>query len=163
MKIIHRAGRVHSNVDPISRLKRRIPFYDSPNYINDPIVELNPQEPIDFYEKYRNKFESMTYYILKSIGSPNTTTVTISKDSISLSYTTSTSLQTLIYMSPEEIIQFVIRYNKDSHFSEVLKASGEINSKFPQYTTRKDAIILFNTYTRSITIYFPTPIKLQIF
>ncbi len=162
MKIIHRAGRVHSNVDPISRLKRRIPFYDSPNYINDPIVELNPQEPIDFYEKYRNKFESMTYYILKSIGSPNTTTVTISKDSISLSYTTSTSLQTLIYMSPEEVIQFVKGYNKDSHFSEVLKASGEINSKFPQYTTREDGIILFNNWTGYSRICVPKSMKFEI-
>ena len=30
LKIVHRAGRVHSNVNPLSRLRRRIPFYDAP-------------------------------------------------------------------------------------------------------------------------------------
>lgn len=30
LDIIHRAGRVHSNVDPISRLRRRIPFFEAP-------------------------------------------------------------------------------------------------------------------------------------
>jgi hypothetical protein len=30
LDVVHRAGRVHSNVDPISRLRRRIPFFESP-------------------------------------------------------------------------------------------------------------------------------------
>ena len=30
LQIVHRAGRVHSNVDPISRLRRRVPFMKSP-------------------------------------------------------------------------------------------------------------------------------------
>jgi hypothetical protein len=30
LEVEHRPGRVHSNVDPISRLRRRIPFYESP-------------------------------------------------------------------------------------------------------------------------------------
>ena len=30
LHIVHRVGRVHSNVDPISRLHRRVPFFHSP-------------------------------------------------------------------------------------------------------------------------------------
>ncbi len=30
VRIVHRAGRVHSNVDPISRLRRRIPYQNGP-------------------------------------------------------------------------------------------------------------------------------------
>ena len=30
MQIIHRAGRIRSNVDPISRLRHRIPIQDGP-------------------------------------------------------------------------------------------------------------------------------------
>jgi Reverse transcriptase (RNA-dependent DNA polymerase)/RNase H-like domain found in reverse transcriptase/Aspartyl protease len=30
LNIVHRAGRVHSNVDPLSRMKRNIPFFESP-------------------------------------------------------------------------------------------------------------------------------------
>ena len=61
LKIVHRAGRVHSNVDPLSRLRRRIPFYDAPHYNNDPQIELNSSQVLDYYEKYREKVESMTY------------------------------------------------------------------------------------------------------
>ena len=38
LRIIHRAGRVHSNVDPISRLRRQIPFQEEPT--------LDPTKPI---------------------------------------------------------------------------------------------------------------------
>ena len=30
VRIVHRAGRVHSNVDPISRLRRRVPYQNGP-------------------------------------------------------------------------------------------------------------------------------------
>src|SRR5260370_21855398 len=65
-------------------------------------------------------------------------------------------------MRAEEGIQFVKGYNKDSHFSEVLKASGEINSKFPQYTTREDGIILFNNWTGYSRICVPKSMKFEI-
>ena len=52
LKIVHRAGRVHSNVDPLSRLRRRIPFYNAPHYDNDPQIKLNSSQILDYYEKY---------------------------------------------------------------------------------------------------------------
>jgi hypothetical protein len=30
LNIVHRAGRTHSNVDPLSHMKRNIPFFESP-------------------------------------------------------------------------------------------------------------------------------------
>ena len=52
LKIIHGPGRVHTNVDPLSRLNRFIPFYDAPHYNNDPQIELNSSQVVDFYQKY---------------------------------------------------------------------------------------------------------------
>ena len=40
LKITHRAGRVHSNVDPLSHLQRRIPFLKQPAS-NDPDIDLS--------------------------------------------------------------------------------------------------------------------------
>jgi hypothetical protein len=38
LDIVHRAGRVHSNVDPISRLRRRVPFFEAP--LTDPTEHI---------------------------------------------------------------------------------------------------------------------------
>jgi hypothetical protein len=40
MKIVHRAGRVHSNVDPISRLRRRVPIDNGPMNEDSPAGNL---------------------------------------------------------------------------------------------------------------------------
>ncbi|EUC56265.1 Ty3/Gypsy polyprotein/retrotransposon, putative [Rhizoctonia solani AG-3 Rhs1AP] len=44
MKFVHRAGRVHSNVDPISRLRRRIPNQDGPLPDESLALKLTPGE-----------------------------------------------------------------------------------------------------------------------
>ena len=47
LQIIHHAGKVHSNVDPISRLQRRIPYQDSPNVTNiTPIPSSSTEDPL---------------------------------------------------------------------------------------------------------------------
>ncbi|KIM23741.1 hypothetical protein M408DRAFT_27694 [Serendipita vermifera MAFF 305830] len=44
LKIVHRAGRVHSNIDPLSRLTRLPPPYDAPIDMIDAAIKLNEQE-----------------------------------------------------------------------------------------------------------------------
>lgn len=61
LRIVHRAGRVHSNVDPISRLRRRIPHQDGPR--NDNLDHLDIQTPenkevlVDMYRTLGEQFE----------------------------------------------------------------------------------------------------------
>ena len=57
LKIVHRAGRVHSNVDPLSRLEQRIPFFDQPAS-NDPDINLSQEKDIDFYSRMKRKFDT---------------------------------------------------------------------------------------------------------
>lgn len=49
LEILHRAGKVHSNVDPISRLRRRVPHFESP--VNDGIEHVE----VDLSSKAANE------------------------------------------------------------------------------------------------------------
>src|SRR6266516_2351479 len=60
MKIIHCAGRVHSNVDPISRLRRRIPLQEGPVSDDTPHLVMNNEDsPIkSLYKEIGDRFEA---------------------------------------------------------------------------------------------------------
>ena len=60
LKIVHCAGQVHSNVDPISRLKRRVLIEQGPATDHIKFVELNPQQDLlkDMYTELGPKFEA---------------------------------------------------------------------------------------------------------
>jgi hypothetical protein len=59
MKIVHRAGRVHSNVNPISRLRRRIPLQDGPLADSSkPLVLKAEDDPLkNLYQEIGDRFE----------------------------------------------------------------------------------------------------------
>src|SRR5436305_84072 len=60
MKIIHHAGRVHSNINPISRLRRRIPIHEGPVCNETPhVVMTNEDSPIkSLYKEIGERFEA---------------------------------------------------------------------------------------------------------
>jgi hypothetical protein len=145
LKIVHRAGRVHSNVDPISGLHRRIPFYESPNFLNDPQIELNANQSMDFYEKYHHKVESMAYRI--ALEQQDSVLQTEIQNEYKVTYNTSTRMETNLWFDKEELKEWIGAYEKDDHYSEVLTALGTTSTKFPQYTLREDGIIMFNNWT----------------
>ena len=63
MVIVHRAGRVHSNVDPISRLERRIPKFNSPIDDKDLNIDLSKEGDINFYEKINETLKIKPKYL----------------------------------------------------------------------------------------------------
>ena len=42
LRIVHHAGRVHSNVDPISQLRRQVPFQSGPSENATKYIILDP-------------------------------------------------------------------------------------------------------------------------
>ena len=62
LKIVHRAGQVHSNVDPLSRLQRRIPSFEQPAS-NDPDIDLSQEKELNFYGRMKQKFHPITIEI----------------------------------------------------------------------------------------------------
>ena len=146
--------RVHSNVDPISRLHRRIPFFHSPEFSNDPMIELNSSQNIDFYEKYQHKVESMAYKIaLNDLDCVLSTHIQLEENAVV--YTTSTRMETQLYFNQKELKEWVNAYEKDPHFSQVLEAMGTTSTKFPQYTLRDDGIITFSNWSGYSRVYVP--------
>ncbi len=69
VKIIHRAGRVHSNVDPISRLQRRIPYQNGPTddkSIPVPLRFEGEEETLrDMFSEIEPQFEARVLMIAK--------------------------------------------------------------------------------------------------
>ena len=157
LKIIRRAGRVHSNVDPISRLHRKIPFYESPDFLNEPQIELNTSQNIDFYEKYRHKVESMAYRIALELSN-DIVTMDIRRDSYMVTYHTSNKMETQLYFNKDDLKLWLDVYEKDEHFSEALKSIGTTSTRFSPYTLREDGIVMFNNWSGYSRVCVPKPL-----
>ena len=59
LRIVHRAGRVHSNVDPISQLQRQVPFQSGPLEDATKHIILDPgEDPLkNMYDALGGEFE----------------------------------------------------------------------------------------------------------
>jgi deoxyuridine 5'-triphosphate nucleotidohydrolase len=137
LKIVHRAGKVHSNVDPLSRCRRRIPFYDQPAS-NDPAVDLSQERDMDFYGRMRRKFETRASALFSSLSpTPEVeTTVTIGDLPEPIAYSASTKVETHIHVDPSEISKILQGYKDDPFIMQTLqkleKGESSTFSKTPE-------------------------------
>ena len=72
LQIVHRAGHIHSNVDPISRLCQRIPYQQGPMVDATQHISLElSEDPLkDMYSKLGEKFkEKLLNVALKFVNS----------------------------------------------------------------------------------------------
>lgn len=177
MKIIHRAGRVHSNVDPISRLRRRISFQDGPT--------LDPTEPIqlasiaedplkNMYSELGDRFEEKllkvaSKHALSWLDDQSATYSAIqiqdpSKDKDA--YLTSSYHSLVIGFSDKEYEKWKAAYHQDKHFSEVLKAIKDTKDwakpLYPQYYLREDGLLMFEDGTTNTRVCVPEDLQIEI-
>ena len=140
LKIVHRAGRVHSNVDPLSRLERRIPFFDQPAS-NDPDINLTQEKDIDFYGRMKRKFETRASTLFALMNDYMKTQITVALPADhpleSLCHHTATMVESLIHIDSKEIQTIIDGYQEDTYFKN-------INKLFP-----KEAPFVFKSYHRS--------------
>jgi len=145
LKIVHRAGQVHSNVDPISRLQRRIPFFDQPAS-NDPVVDPSQEKDIDFYGRMRRKFKTRAVVFFSKLHPPIIQNYNIplsnTFSSISLPYQTSRRIETHLHINPLEIKSLQEEYSKDPYFSNILEELSNSES-FKGFHLSPDQLILF--------------------
>jgi hypothetical protein len=141
LKIVHWVGRVHSNVDPLSRLRRRIPFYDQPA-ANDPAVDLSQEKDIDFYRRMRRKFNTRASALFASLSPTNATEVILSDPDLPdpIAYRTSTIVETLIHIDPEEISRILHGYKDDpamiSIHNKLEKSGSDTSATFSRTSDR---------------------------
>lgn len=175
LKIIHRAGRVHSNVDPISRLRRRIPFQDGPT--------LDPTEPIqlansledplkDMYQELGDRFEEKLLQVASKhavslLEEQSETRSTLEVEtSNSATYSTSAYHSLIVGFSDAEYEKWRVGYRKDKHFKEVLDAIAETKDwakpLYPQYYLREDGLLMFEDGTTNTRVCVPEELRLGI-
>ncbi len=162
MHIVHRAGRVHSNVDPISRLRRRIPRQNGPLAdISKPLVlNADDEDPLsNLYQEIGDNFEkdvlvNAIAHQLANVGPYQQHDTVKSRYKVDFGKQegvvnqVSSQLNSLIVSIDErEVDRFNQAYKQDPHFSKVLKALSEDhdfrNPPFKQYKIGDNGLIYF--------------------
>lgn len=182
LKIIHRAGRVHSNVDPISRLRRRVPFESGPLTDNIKSLTLNNfDDPLkDMYAELGNKFEEKLLNVAaKYVASERDSSLNFNferkmdpvpiisgTDKIEIPYFTSSSYSVLIGIEDSEIQKWIVGYKSDRHFSEVLRNwKGEknwTNPLYPQYHYSDNGLIYFEDWEGNNRLCVPQSLRVSV-
>jgi hypothetical protein len=147
MVIVHRAGRVHSNVDPISRLERRVPIFISPKDHKDHNIDLSKQGDINFYDKVKDALKIKPKYLEelnKQLEKVTAGNYVINDEIIALSASSPNRMETQLHISEDDLRVITEGYKKDKVFSEVLEASKTQGGTAP-YIVRQDGLILFDT------------------
>ena len=178
MKIIHRAGRVHSNVDPVSRLRRRIPPQQSP--LDDEVnpLKLKPvEDPLcNMFEELGPKFEerlltAATRFAEAELYLEHDNTSTDiplrweNEEEIRIPYLTPRSFSLTVQIDDQEVQKWKNAYAKDPHFIQVLegrKKDGDANLTFQQYHYSEDGLIYFEDSIGNTRLCVPKDLRVEI-
>lgn len=180
LHIVHRAGRVHSNVDPISRLQRRLPRQDGPATDRTRALELsNWDDPLkNMFDELGQQFEERllnvaTRYSNSEIRPENCCTnlggfeLEIDETStVRLPYSSAQNYSVLIGISADELKEWTEGYRSDSHFSKVLKEWKQetewVNPSFPQYHYSDSGLIYFEDWQGNNRLCVPEDLRIRI-
>jgi RNase H-like domain found in reverse transcriptase len=121
LQIIHRAGRVHSNVDPISRLRRNIPFQIGPilDESTHTVLTMEQDTLTDLYAEIAPDFEARVLLTMAAFEEENSwklpstfqTEISHQADAnmgkgLTSNYLTARSYNIQVTLAPEEIENF---------------------------------------------------------
>ena len=157
LKIVHRAGRVHSNVDPISRLRRQVPFTQNPINDDNKVIELSTDQNVlrDMYEQLGEWFEERLLTVASNFVQikDRVDDGNICNDEVrvenqegiesSIMIPTSQNYSVVVGISEDELRKWKDDYEKDNHFSTVLKSLRQGLDTYPQYHYSEDGLIYF--------------------
>ncbi|KAB5587674.1 Retrovirus-related Pol polyprotein [Ceratobasidium theobromae] len=172
MHIVHRAGRVHDNADPVSRLRRRIPFHTSPLADSSTPLKLNTSEdPLkNLYKEIGDKFEQKVLEVASrhasALAKPLAFPVLVPMNSGDiLDYQAANSFSLTISIDSSEVQKILDAYMKDPHFKEVLEAirlSSNINNPpFPQYQVGENGLLYFLDANDKLRLCIPKNLQLE--
>ncbi|TFY69430.1 hypothetical protein EVJ58_g442 [Rhodofomes roseus] len=179
MEIIHRAGRVHSNVDPVSRLRRRVPIEQGPS--TDPTTSLSLKDEVDdplkdMYESLSPKFEEKLLKVAsrfcETLSSDDNDhpifeeTVLIDPNQPSIVYQAACNYSLVVGLSEQYHRQLVEGYQSDSHYREIVKTlrteESVTNSKYPQYSLGENGLVYFTDPLGNNRLCIPQKERLEL-
>jgi transposase InsO family protein len=180
LPIVHRAGRVHSNVDLISQLRRRVPNQQGPTVDATQHISLDLMEdPIwDMYSELGEKFEEKLLSVVSdfvvseileepdySFVSPNSLEIRLpSGHEFTLDHISLNSYSILVGMESRELNAWKMAYSSDAIFSKVLKASITNNDEdrnYPQYQIC-DGLIYFEDWNGNFWLCVPDSLWISV-
>ena len=161
LKIVHRAGRVHSNVDPLSRLCQRILFFEQPAS-NDPNIDLSQEKDINFYGRLKRKFDTQASSLFSHIEVPSNVQINIPLPEEhpleSLCYNSATQVETYLHIDSKDIQEILNRYKDDPYFQNIIQSfSKEPPFFFKNYHCNMDGIIFFEDSSGRDQYVFQNP------
>ena len=160
MRIIHRAGRIHSNLDPISRLRRRTPIQDGPlTDLSKPLTLKTEDDPLkNLYKEIGDRFEEKALTVASAHVIANLNefdqsniieeVINATEQDDLIDYVTAKTCSITISISPEEVNRFINAYSKDDHFKKVIedlsKPHDTMNPPHSQYKIGDNGLVYFN-------------------
>ena len=181
MEIVHRAGKAHSNVDPVSRLRRRIPITDGPMMDDVRSVDLSEslEDPLkDMFAELGSRFEERLLQVasgyvasLEETEDCQVPVESVVLDSegnleVGVSYVSSSSYSILIGISTEELSVWKEGYAKDSHYSNILsslrKETKWNNPSSPQYHYGENGLIYFEDWNGNNKLCVPKDLQTKV-
>lgn len=180
LRIIHRAGRIHSNVDPISRLRRRVPEQNGPSTDNTPSVPLEDEDPMrNMFEELGEEFEKQLletasrYVAAEESPAAHTSTYETVIDTplprdteTAISYSTTSRYSTVVGIGKEEVGRWRDAYATDDHFSKVLTAfkveDDFVNPAYRQYLYSDEGLIYFEDAYGNTRLCVPSSLQVEI-
>lgn len=164
LRIVHRAGRVHSNVDPLSRMRRQVPEQVSPSpSVKEPLTLGLTEDPLqNTYESLGERFEHKllrvaTNHIHQEIATAEAierhdTEISVYEDSegaisTQLGYTTSRSYNVVIGLEETERARWKKEYQEDPFMKKIERELGQEEGRnrtiSDRFRKREDGLLMF--------------------
>jgi hypothetical protein len=181
LRIVHHAGRVHSNVHPISRLRQHVPIQEGPTVDATQHISLSSDEDSlqNMFSELGPRFEEKLLNVASGLVQAEELEVpdyshtkynclelhVHGELSCYEDYVTSNSFSVLIGLSPEELDVWIKAYAADTLFSEVLKANQEsqgTQDKYSQYSVQSNGLIFFEDWNGNERLCVPDTLRVAV-
>src|SRR6202050_852964 len=179
LQIVHRAGRVHSNVDPISRLCRRIPYQQGPmvDATQQISLELSEDPLKDMYSELGENFDEKLLNVASKFVNSTTETpeyaYTASGSleilfpeggSLVQDYATSSAYSILVRMNTDDLEGWKRAYTADNLYSKVLRASQIGHDEVGHYTQYqiRDGLVYFEDWNGNFRLSVPESLQVSV-
>jgi len=181
LQIIHRAGRVHSNFNLISRLRQRVPFQSGPSVDATKHIILDPgEDPLkDMYTALGSQFEEkllkvasnfITQELNESMDYSKIILDTLEHNlpegsSVPSNYYTSEAYTTITSISSDKLEKWNKAYTSNLFLSKSLKednTENDFSKKYTQYQVRNNGLIYFEDWNGNHRLVVPESLQVDI-
>ncbi|KIJ43270.1 hypothetical protein M422DRAFT_253473 [Sphaerobolus stellatus SS14] len=167
LKIIHQAGRVHSNMDPVSCLQQCLPRQDRPISDGTVAADISGREDDvlnNFYKEISPDFEAKILHLRAEIECDTDCVELLLVEQVihgqntllakvNIPFITAMAYSGIISLDPSETEKFTRGYLEDNHFSSVLDTLKQeedwTHTKFSQYSLGNKGLLFFQRLARS--------------